>query len=94
MRTINNPCLNQDRLRLMRKGYLTKGDIKKFVPCGQKRATEMFNDINNKIVSEGKTPGYFGVEVSRVLSYLHITETQIRRFAADEISTSISKESR
>lgn len=76
--------LNLDRLKMMRKGYLTISDLQKFVPCGSKKASAMYHHICSQIRSEGKNPGYFGLDVQRVLGYLHLTEAQIRRFAADE----------
>ncbi|MBR2675527.1 MAG: hypothetical protein IKE28_01260 [Solobacterium sp.] len=76
--------LNIERLELMRKGYLTKSDLMKFVPCGSRKASEMYRHISALILSEGKVPGYFGLDTARVLKYLHLTESQIRRFAADE----------
>ena len=76
--------INIDRLNMMRKGYLTRTDLMRFVPCGSRKASEVYRHISSQVLSEGKDPGYFGLNVQRVLSYLHLTESQIRRFAADE----------
>ena len=77
--------LNQRRLKMIAKGFLTVSDIESFVPCGYKKAKMLLNQIERDIRIEGKTVGMFGIDPRRVMNYLNQTETQIRKYAEDEV---------
>ena len=45
----------------------------------------LLNQIERDIRIEGKTVGMFGIDPRRVMNYLNLTETQIRKYAEDEV---------
>lgn len=76
--------LNNERLKLINKGFLTSKDIQRFVPCGRRKGKELEAKIKMIAFSSGKEISMFGYPPELVMEVLHLTETKIRKYAEDE----------
>lgn len=77
--------LNQNRLIYIRKGYLNQKDLAKFLGVGRSKGRQVYSQIVQKIEEQGQKVDSLGVRTTYVLSFLELTENDIRRFAEDEI---------
>ncbi len=75
--------LNQKRLRILSKGYITRKDMLEFLPAGKKKANRIYDSICHQIELEGHTVSDLGLSVDRVLDYLHLDERKIRAYAKE-----------
>ena len=80
----SNNRLNIDRLKLIRKGYVNQKELSIFLHVGKTKARQAYVEIENQIHKEGKKTDILGLPISRVLSYINLTEGDLRRFAEDE----------
>ena len=84
MRNINVPDdLNQRRVRIISKGYISKRDLSDFIPAGKKKTNQIYDDIVHQAELEGFIVSDIGLAVDRVLNYLHLDEKKIRRYAKE-----------
>lgn len=79
------------RAEIIRKGFATKSDIKKFIPCGQTRAVQLYEKIKKKVEIKGEEIGLFGLDPIYLCEELHITPEQIERWAAEEREEEVRK---
>lgn len=77
--------INQERLKLIRKGYVNKTELSKFLNVGKNKGIAIYQDIVDSLAKEDKTVDILGIRTCRVLEYIGLTEEDIRRFANDEI---------
>ena len=64
-RILDTSKINKTRLELINKGYLTRSEIAKFVPCGSVKASQIYHEIRSQVEAEGlencwKTTGFHG----------------------------------
>lgn len=77
--------LNHDRLAVIRKGHANISDLQKFIPASRNRAKDEYDEICKEILlRDGKSVGWWGIEIERVLKHYNMTEQDIRRWAKDE----------
>jgi len=69
--------LEATRYYLMVKGFVNKSELRRFIPCGQKRAQEIWDDVNAQIKNEGLESLSGTILVSRLLKYIGKTEKKI-----------------
>lgn len=82
-----SPMLNNDRLKIIRKGHANVSDLQKFIPASRNKAQLEYDVIAREIMlSEGKEVAWYGIEIERVLKHYNMTEQDIRRWAKDEIA--------
>lgn len=76
--------INTTRLAIIQKGYLTKGDIKAFVPCGKNKAGDIYKEIRDQIKAEGLENHNQVILAKRILSYLGLSVESIKAGAKME----------
>lgn len=76
--------INITREKILHKGYAKKTDIRKFIPCGNDRATTIFNEICKSVEDEGKVNLDKSVLSKRLLPYIGLTEKQVIAYAQQE----------
>lgn len=76
--------INIVREKILHKGYATKSDIRKFIPCGHDRACMIFNEIKKDIDQSGKINLLDSVLSKRLLAYVGLTEKQVIDYAKQE----------
>ena len=82
-----SPMLNNERLKIIRKGHANVSDLQKFIPASRNKAQLEYDVIAREIMlSEGKEVAWYGIEIERVLKHYNMTEQDIRRWAKDEIA--------
>ena len=82
-----SPMLNNDRLKIIRKGHANVSDLQKFIPASRNKAQLEYDIIAREIMlSEGKEVAWYGIEIERILKHYNMTEQDIRRWAKDEIA--------
>ena len=52
-RVIDTSKINQTRMKYISKGYLTRSEIAKFVPCGSVKASQIYHEIRSQVEAEG-----------------------------------------
>ena len=72
-RKLDTTKLNTTRLALVQKGFLTRGDIQAFVPCGKNKAAQIFNEIRSDVKSEGLENCSKVILAKRILNYMVLT---------------------
>ncbi len=77
--------LNIKRFELIKKGFLTKGEIQEFVPCGYNKACAIYNEIRNTVKKEGYENLADVVLAKRVLDILGMTAAEVRKNAEIEM---------
>lgn len=71
--------LASTRYRLMMRGYLNQSDVMRFVPCGQKRARVIMEEIKSNVATEGiENLDKNVILTSRLIKYLGLTEARIK----------------
>lgn len=80
---VNNPTLNIQREAILRKGYATIQDIRKWIPCGYTKAKEIYEREKEKANEEGKTT-INGISAKRLLHYVFLSEDEILKYATKE----------
>ncbi len=81
-----SPLLNNDRLKIIRKGHANISDLQKFIPASRSKAELEYKTIAREILlTEGKEVAWYGIEINRILKHYHMTEQDIRRWAKDEV---------
>ena len=75
--------LNQRRIRIISKGYISRKDLSEFIPAGKKKSDRIYNDIVHQAELEGFIVSEVGLSVDRVLNYFHLDENKIRRYAKE-----------
>lgn len=84
MKSIKVPDdLNQRRIRIISKGYISRKDLSEFIPAGKKKSDRIYNDIAHQAELEGFIVSEVGLSVDRVLNYFHLDENKIRRYAKE-----------
>ena len=48
-RVLDTSKVNQTRMKYINKGYLTCGEVAKFVPCGSVKASKIYHQIRNQV---------------------------------------------
>lgn len=68
---------NIRRAELINKGFMNQKEIQEFIPCGNKMAMNIFNEIRMKNEAEG-IENLLGVVLSkRVLPYIGMTRAEV-----------------
>ncbi|MGL4362193.1 MAG: hypothetical protein ACRCSG_02805 [Cellulosilyticaceae bacterium] len=68
--------INIVREEILLKGLANKNSIKRFIPCGPTKATQIFNAIQLEAAKEGKSTE-FGFDPKRLLQYVHMTKHEV-----------------
>lgn len=79
MKHIEN--VNQRRLQLAAKGYLTTTDLETYCQCSYGKAKKVYEIISSQVEAEGKVVSIFGITPERVNAYMGLTEKKIRAYA-------------
>lgn len=82
--------LNTIRLNILMKGYATITDIRLFIPCGTKKAKDIYEKEAKTAMKEGKTTCK-GISSKRLLKYVDLTIEEIKKYANDEKGTEFLK---
>ena len=77
-RILDTSKINKTRLELINKGYLTRSEIAKFVPCGSVKASQ--------VEAEGLENCFNVILVGRLLAFMGLTTREVREAAKREIS--------
>ncbi len=80
----DTPDLNIRRLEIISKGFLNKKEIREFVPCGQKRANEIYDEIRKSVKKEGFENLSDVILSKRMLKFLDLSIADIRANAKYE----------
>lgn len=83
-RRLDTSNINTTRLAILQRGYLTQADIRAFVPCGQNKATEIYQSIRSKVEEEGLENCRDVILAKRVLKFLDLTAEGIAAAARTE----------
>lgn len=83
-RSVSKMTLNIVRERILHKGYANNSDIRKFIPCGTDRASEIFCEITLATENEGKINISKHVLAKRLLPYVGLSEKEIVNYAEKE----------
>lgn len=76
--------INKKRLTILHKGYASKTDIRRFIPCGSERANDIYEEIRTKVSNEGfENLGKY-ILAERLCPYVGLTKKQIIEFAKEE----------
>lgn len=75
--------INIEREKILMKGYANITDIKRFIPCSDKRANEINSEITEKVEKNGKRV-FIGIRSKYLLDYVGLTSKQIFDFAEIE----------
>ena len=81
-RILDTSKINKTRLDLINKGYLTRSEIAKFVPCGSIKASQ----IRSQVEAEGLENCFNVILVGRLLAFMGLTTKEVREAAKREIS--------
>lgn len=81
--------INQIRLEILAKGFANKTDIAKFIPCGSRKASEIYNEIYDSVKADGKIAHPLGISPKRLLKRLNIKEADVIKYAKTEIEIEI-----
>lgn len=76
--------INIERRRIIMKGYANVTDISKFCGVGRVKANAIFEEIKNKVESDGKKVDHLGINVKRLLDYVEMKEAQVFKYAEEE----------
>lgn len=76
--------INQRRLEIIMKGYATRNDIRFFCKVGSQRANQIYDEIVEEVISEGKTVNKLGISPIRLANYIGLTESKIIKYAEME----------
>ena len=72
--------INIEREKVLMKGYANIADIKKFIPCSDKRANEINEEITCMVEKSGKRV-FLGIRSKYLLDYVGLTAKQVFDFA-------------
>ena len=75
--------INIEREKVLLKGYANISDIKRFIPCSDKKAKEINDEVIDKVTSQGKRV-FMGIRAKYLLDYVGLTEKQISYYAEIE----------
>lgn len=75
--------INIEREKILMKGYANITDIKRFIPCSDKRANEINSEVTKKVEKSGKRV-FIGIRSKYLLDYVGLTSKQIFDFAEIE----------
>ena len=65
------------RKDLVKKGWCTQSDIKKFVPCGNKKAKQIYEEIRNCVEVEGFENLCNCILTDRLIKYMHLSKKEL-----------------
>ncbi len=85
-RAIDTSTINQTRMKYINKGYLTCGEVAKFVPCGANKASKIYHQIRNQVEAEGLENCFNVILVSRLLDFMGLTVKAVKEAAKNEAS--------
>lgn len=85
-RILDTSKINKTRLELINKGYLTRSEIAKFVPCGSVKASQIYHEIRSQVEAEGLENCFNVILVGRLLAFMGLTTKEVREAAKREIS--------
>lgn len=85
-RILDTSKINKTRLELINKGYLTRSEIAKFVPCGSVKASQIYHEIRSQVEAEGLENCFNVILVGRLLAFMGLTTREVREAAKGEIS--------
>ena len=71
--------INIEREKVLMKGYANIADIKKFIPCSDKRANEINEEITCMVEKSGKRV-FLGIRSKYLLDYVGLTAKQVFDF--------------
>lgn len=77
-RKLDTSNINTRRLEILKKGYLTPGDIKAFVPCGNGKAGDIYRAIRAQIEAEGLENHSRVILAGRILDYMGLSMESIK----------------
>lgn len=75
---------NVRREELINKGYLNKSEIREFIPCGYKKACQIYDEIREKNKAEGIENLSDVVLAKRVLPYIGMSAKEVSAAAKQE----------
>ena len=78
-RAIDTSTINQTRMKYINKGYLTCGEVAKFVPCGANKASKIYHQIRNQVEAEGLENCFNVILVSRLFGFHGINSKSSKR---------------
>ena len=71
--------INQKRLEIIEKGYVSRRDICEFIPCSYNKARKIWNTITSNIHKEGFEQIDDNIMLAgRLLNYLGLSEEKIK----------------
>lgn len=85
-RVLDTSKVNQTRMKYINKGYLTRGEVAKFVPCGSVKASKIYHQIRNQVEVEGLENCFNVILVQRLLDFMGLTVKQVKEAAKNEVS--------
>lgn len=85
-RTFDTSKINQTRMKYIRKGYLTRTEVAKFVPCGSTKASKIYHQIREEVEAEGLENCFNVILVKRLLDFMGLTVKEVKEAAKSEVS--------
>lgn len=76
--------INQQRKKILIKGYANTNDIRDFMGCGHLNAKKIRDIIEHQIIEKGKTVNPLGVNPKYLLKLLEMTEDQVFKYSRME----------
>lgn len=83
-----NVHLNIIREKILMKGFATITDIRKFIPCGQERAHEIYSE-EKKLINRKNDYLWKGISSKSLLKYIDLTADEIKEYAEREKRNSV-----
>lgn len=78
---LDTSVISTTRLNIVAKGYLNKADVMAFVPCGKDKARSIFNEIRDKVKSDGLENCQEVILAKRMLDYMGLKAETIKEAA-------------
>lgn len=75
--------INQERRKIILKGYANISDTAKFLNCGYRKAKKIYEALAEEAENEGKNTT-LGIHVKRLLDFLNLSKKQILEYAEIE----------
>ncbi len=85
-RVIDTSKINQTRMKYISKGYLTCGEVAKFVPCGKTKASQIYHAIRDQVENEGLENCCNVILTNRLLDFMGLTAKEVKEAAKNEVS--------
>lgn len=75
--------INQQRLKIIFKGYANQSDTAAFLGCGYKKAKKIYTQLCLEAEKEGKNID-LGINPKRLMNLLDLNENKIMKYAEEE----------